>query len=302
MKIGIIGGHLAPALAIIEQFPDSVEVVYFGRKYAMEGDSALSLEYITMHSRGVHFVEFISGRLQRTFTPHTFASLKKIPQSFSRARHLLKQENVNVVVGFGGYLSVPLCLSAKFLGIPIVIHEQTLGAGLANRIIAPFANKVCLSWEQSRKFFPKKNTVLTGDPLDSSVSKRPSFLAGYSRQRPLIVIVGGSQGAHAVNLLVEEVLESLLEQYDIIHQTGDAKQFADYDRLVSKRNNLSSALRKRYTVEKFIDPKEIKTVYMMADLVVGRAGINTVVNLLILNKPALLIPITVATATTPLEF
>lgn len=293
MKIGIIGGHLTPALAVIEALPKSAEVVYFGRKYAMEGDSAVSLEYQAMHARGVHFVEFTTGRLQRAFTRHTVASLRKIPQGFSHASYVLKQENVDVIVGFGGYLSVPLCLSAKMLGIPVIIHEQTLGAGLANRVIAPFADTICLSWNESKRFFPGDKAVVIGNPLVMPVLKRPSLFVGYRRSRPLITIVGGSQGAHVVNIAVEHCLESLLENYDIIHQTGDAKQYHDYDRLAEKRLTLSKAMQERYMVEKFIDPSEIESIYTVADLVIGRAGINTVTNLLLLNKPALLIPIVV---------
>jgi len=294
MKVGIIGGHLTPALAVIEKLPDTVEVVYFGRKYAMEADNAVSLEYQAIHARGIHFVEFTTGRLQRTFTRHSITSLSKIPEGFKHARNLLKQENVDVVIGFGGYVSIPLCLSAKLLGIPVIIHEQTLGIGLANKIIAPFANAICISWEESKRFFPKKQQVLiTGNPLVASNLKESLFLKNFDRSHPLIVIVGGSQGAHVLNSAVEHSLASLLEKYTIIHQTGDAKQFGDYDRLALKRLTLPIALQKRYSVEKFIDPSEIESIYKAADLVVGRAGINTVTNLLLLNKPALLVPIIV---------
>ncbi|MEK7451076.1 MAG: glycosyltransferase, partial [Patescibacteria group bacterium] len=164
MRVIIIGGHLSPALSIIEKLPKTDKVLFIGRKYVFEGDQALSLEYKTIQSLKIPFVNLITGRLQRKFTKHTIPSLLKLPYGFMRSILALIKFQPDVVLSFGGYLSFPVVLSAFLLRIPIVIHEQTLEAGLANKILSVFAKKICISWETSRKFFPKGKIVLTGNP------------------------------------------------------------------------------------------------------------------------------------------
>lgn len=296
MKILLIGGHMTPALAVIQELQkEDCSIVYVGRKHSMEGDTAVSLEYQTIRHMGIKFVDFRTGRLQRKFTRHTFFSLIKIPRGFIRALALVKKEKPDVVVGFGGYLSVPICYAARILRVPIVIHEQTLEAGLANRMIAPFADAICISWESSQRFFPKNKTILTGNPI---IKQQPTpdvrLYQKLDEQIPLIVIVGGSQGSHAINMLVREILPALVRDYQVIHQTGDASEFQDFDKLSQVRRLLPIEYQKRYTPVKFIAPGDIETVWSTADLVVSRAGINTVTQLLMLNKLAIFIPLSVS--------
>src|SRR5690348_9513348 len=102
MKIAIIGGHLTPALAMIEHFPKETDVVYIGRKFALEGDAAYSLEYQAIHSRGIPFFHLTTGRLQRSFTSKTIPSLMKVPKGFLQAYVLLKKLKPDILLGFGG--------------------------------------------------------------------------------------------------------------------------------------------------------------------------------------------------------
>lgn len=289
MKIAIIGGHLAPALALIESLPKDTEVLYVGRKYALEGDSAFSLEYVTIKERKIPFEKIITGRLQRKLTFHTIPSLLKIPVGFFQAIFILRKFKPDAVLGFGGYLSVPVGISAKLLGIPLIIHEQALKPGLANKILAPFATKVCVSWQQTLKFFPKEKTILTGLPIREL--KVESAKLKVSAGTPLIYITGGSQGSHLINTLVEAVIEKLLKDFFIIHQTGDSKEFGDFGRLTKIRETLPSKIRKKYRAERFIDPGLVGSILDKADLVVGRSGINTISELIFFQKPGLLIPL-----------
>jgi UDP-N-acetylglucosamine--N-acetylmuramyl-(pentapeptide) pyrophosphoryl-undecaprenol N-acetylglucosamine transferase len=288
MKIVIIGGHFSPALAVIEKIKTE-ELFYIGRKYTFEGDKAISLEYVEITKLGIPFYEINTARLQRKFTKQTIISLTKFPSGFLQALKILRQIRPNVVVGFGGYVSVPVVLAAYFLKIPIIIHEQTLEIGLANKIAARIANKICISWESSRKYFPPNKTVLTGNPLQASILNAKPI--SKKNDLPVLYITGGSSGSHALNLLVEESLSKLLEQFKVIHQTGDAKEFADYKRLEEVKNKLNSNLSKNYHLQKFYTAGEAVNNLQTADLVVGRAGINTITELIYFQKPAFLIPL-----------
>jgi UDP-N-acetylglucosamine--N-acetylmuramyl-(pentapeptide) pyrophosphoryl-undecaprenol N-acetylglucosamine transferase len=287
MKVVVIGGHLSPALAVIEELKNA-EVYYLGRKYVFEGDKAISLEYEEVTKLGIPFFPINAARLQRKFTKHTLPSLTKFPAGFFQSLKILKQLKPDVVLGFGGYISLPVVLAASILRIPIVIHEQTMEAGLANKIEANFASKICISWSSSRQYFSQEKIVLTGNPLRSVILNQKSVKKeGF----PMIYFTGGSGGSHAINFLVEKSLKKLLEHATIIHQTGDAREYADYDRLQLIKNSLDIVIGKKYNLQKFFSPEDVAYNLSRADLVIGRAGINTVAELIFLKKPAFLIPL-----------
>lgn len=310
MRVIIIGGHFTPALAVIEALPKDTDVVYVGRKYAFEKDTAVSLEYQTITKMGIPFEELVTGRLQRKLSLQTLPSLLKIPKGFVQSLTLLKKHKPDILVGFGSYLSVPPCIVAKILGIPVIIHEQTLEAGLANKQLAKIAEKVCISWKSSEKFFPKNKTVLTGNPLPRSMfnqwAKRAKGATSTKSENPFdssgssgtsgssICIIGGSSGSHAINVLVEGCLPQLLEKFAVFHQTGDSQQFKDFDRLAMYKKTLPQNLQRRYTIIKFIQPEQFASVLQQSDLVVSRSGINTITTLLLLQKISLLIPLPIS--------
>jgi UDP-N-acetylglucosamine--N-acetylmuramyl-(pentapeptide) pyrophosphoryl-undecaprenol N-acetylglucosamine transferase len=288
------GGHFSPALAVIAQLPKDCEILLVGRKYAFEADKTVSLEYQTAKRLNLPFEPLVTGRFQRKFTKHTLPSLIKMPVGLVQATKIIQQFQPDVVLSFGGYVAVPVVLAAAFQRIPIVIHEQTLHAGLANKIAARFAKTICISWRESKQYFPKEKTVLTGNPL------RKEFLEGQrsnhsegnkAKTLPTIYITGGSAGAHGINILIEGCLETLLQKYHIIHQTGDAKEYGDFDRLEELQAKLAPELRERYTLRKFILPEEVMSIFSQADLVISRSGVNTMTELLYLGKPSLLIPL-----------
>lgn len=289
MKVVLTGGHLSPALAVIEKLKKD-EVFFIGRKNTFEGDNAVSLEYAEITKLNIPFFSLTSSRLQRTLTKHTFISLSKLPVGFYQAIKILRKINPDVVLGFGGYVSLPVILAAYSLKVPVVIHEQTFQAGFANKIASKFAKKICISWDSSHAFFSKDKTVLTGNPLRKNVIDIKNTKKTKNKV-PLIYITGGSAGSHAINLYVEQNLEKLLEKYKVIHQTGDSKEYSDYNRLEEKKKALPEFLSKNYTLIKFVSPHKAAEFINAADLVVGRAGINTVTELIYLEKPAFLIPL-----------
>jgi UDP-N-acetylglucosamine--N-acetylmuramyl-(pentapeptide) pyrophosphoryl-undecaprenol N-acetylglucosamine transferase len=200
MKIVLIGGHLSPALSILEALPKDTETLFIGRKYGLEGDNALSLEYKTIAELKVPFVALNTGRWQRKLTKYTFSSLLKLPFGVIKSFLTLVKFRPDVVVGFGGYVSVPVVLCAYLLRIPIVIHEQTLEAGLANRFLAKLATKICISWQASQKYFPKEKIVFTGNPVRKLKIKNEKLK--IKNNLPMIYITRGSSGSHSINLLI----------------------------------------------------------------------------------------------------
>jgi len=285
MKIVIVGGHLSPALAVIEKLKGE-EVFYIGRKHVFEGDKALSLEYQELEKLNIPFFNLKTGRLQRKFTKHTISSLAKIPFGFIQSLTILNKIKPDVVLGFGSYLFLPVALSAKVLNIPVIVHEQTLEAGFTNKLVSKFAKRICISWRSSEDFFPKEKTVLTGNPLRQEIININNDKQIRENSIKTIYITGGGAGAHALNLLVEKTSDKLLEKYSIIHQTGWSEVYRDFERLDKNKN-------KNYKCQKFLSAKQAALAIQKADLVVGRSGINTVTELIYLSKPAFLIPIPV---------
>ncbi len=290
MKIVIIGGHLSPSLAVIDKLPKDTQILFIGRKFALEGDKSLSAEYKIVTERKIPFIGITTGRLQRKFTRYTIPSLFKIPYGFFQALSILRKFKPDVVLGFGGYVSLPVILAAFFLKIPSVIHEQTLEAGSANKFLSRFVSKICISWESSFAFFPIDKTILTGNPLRKEILESLRFNRSKSTL-PTIYVTGGSTGSHSINSLVEGVLRQLLEKFNIIHQVGDAKEYGDFESLLSLRDTFPENLQKRYAIKKFIDIDKIGPVFQNSDLIIGRSGINTITELMFFQKPALLIPL-----------
>jgi UDP-N-acetylglucosamine--N-acetylmuramyl-(pentapeptide) pyrophosphoryl-undecaprenol N-acetylglucosamine transferase len=287
MKIVITGGHLSPAFSVIEKLKDE-NVLFIGRKHALTDDNALSLEYQLCQKYNILLEEIKTAKLNRTSLGKTILSLFNLPVGVVSAMSILKRFKPDAVLGFGGYVSLPVIFAAKILKIPVVIHEQTFEAGVANKIAGKFADKVCISWSSSEKFFPKSKTVLTGNPLRSGFLNTKgnidSMFSFKNKTLPTVYITGGSLGSHAINILVEKSLSSLLKLANVIHQTGDAKQYLDFDRLQKEESD-------RYVVKKFFTVDDLADIYQATDLVVARSGANTLTELMYFKKPALLIPL-----------
>lgn len=293
MKILVTGAHFTTAVAVIEELKKQkdIKIVYVGRKTTREGDSSPSVESKVLPEMGVKFIPIITGRLQRAFTIYTIPSLLKIPIGFIQAFFILLKEKPDVILSFGGYVAVPQVLAGWLLSIPIIIHEQTLISGLANTISSFFADKIAVSFESNLTFKDGK-TILTGNPLrkeilnstkeDLSNEYKSVFNIAKKDGLPVILVTGGNQGSHAINVAVEDCLNDLLKIAFVIHQTGDSK-FQDFERLQIRKND-------RYVASKFIY-KEMAYILKNVDLVVSRAGINTLSELAYLGTPTLVIPV-----------
>ena len=297
MKIMVTGAHFTPAQAVIEElkkFPES-EIVYMGRKYTQEGDKSLSVESKILPSLGIKFIPIIAGRLRRNFDLWTIISFLKIPIGFVQSFFILLKEKPSVILSFGGYVSVPVVFNSWLLSIPIMIHKQTLVSGIADSVTQIFASKVALSFEKKSQNIKKE--ILTGNPIRTELinfSKKPSqelknFLGrALTKKLPLIYITGGNQGSDIINRNISHILEKLTKLGFVCHQTGDSKENY-FESLQNKKNEIKNG--DRYLVKKWFDAEDVALIYRNSNLVISRAGINTLVELSYFKLKTLVIPL-----------
>lgn len=290
MKILITGAHFTPALAVIEQLKKitKAELVYVGRKTTLEGDITPSVESKVLPLCDVKFIPIITGRLQRTFSIYTIISILKIPVGLIHSLYIILSEKPDVILSFGGYVGVPVVIIGWLLSIPIIVHEQTLVPGLANQISFLFADKIAHTFLKNTKLDQKN--LLTGNPMRQEILHPENIPPEYQKifnnakkeKLPVILVTGGNQGSHVLNTATEDTMLKLTKVAFIIHVTGDSK-YHDFERLESLQNE-------RYLVKKWIGPAW-GAVLSKVDLVISRAGINTLTELAFFGKPALVIPI-----------
>lgn len=291
-KIVVTGGHLTPAIATIDELKkeNDIEIIFIGRARATEGDKAPSVESVVIPNLGIKFYAINAGRLQRKFTRYTLWSLGKVPVGVIQALGILSRERPNAVLSFGSYVAVPVVLAAWVLGIPVITHEQTVKGGLANQIVAKLAKRIAVAWEHSLENYPKEKTVLVGNPIRKellNLKKKRIF-------RSVVYITGGNQGAHTINEMVLEILPQLLEEYEVVHQTGGSEVYKDYESLAALASQLSQKMQHRYTLAKWFDTAETVNIFAKASIIVGRSGANTVVEAMALGLPAVYIPLPIS--------
>ena len=293
-KIVICGGHLTPALSLVDELKKykDVEVLFFGRKHATEGSKNLSAEFRTISDLNIKFYELTAGRFQRKFTKYTIPALFKVPIGFIQSLFYLITTRPNIIVSFGGYLSLPIVFSGWLIGITSITHEQSTKAGLASKINALFVKRIFLTWPQTQKYFPRGKTEVIGNLTRKTIfnkrAKNPNIRNFLTKSQKLILIIGGNQGSHFLNQKIFELLPKL-SKYNIFHQVGTANFDGDLDKAGKiKQSN--------YFFADYIYPQDIGAVLNRADLVISRSGANTVWDLALLAKVAILIPLPFAAA------
>lgn len=289
--ICITGGHLTPALAVIDEIVRTHpewKIVFIGRRHAGDADTHESEEYRIISGRGIEFHELKTGRLLRTFSWRTFVSLLRTPAGFFSAYSILRQVRPDVVVSFGGYLALPVAYAARILGIPVVTHEQTHVPGLANRLIAGISAKICVSYADTLVLFPKDRTVVTGLPVRESIFHPPASPPfPIDGTLPVVYITGGATGARSMNHLIYPIVPKLIRSHVVVHQVGSA--WLSEARKI--RAGLRGDRRARYHVFGYLDEMEHAYVLNQAAVCVGRSGANTVAEITALGKPAVFIPL-----------
>jgi UDP-N-acetylglucosamine--N-acetylmuramyl-(pentapeptide) pyrophosphoryl-undecaprenol N-acetylglucosamine transferase len=264
------------------------ELYWIGVKNAIEGKKVVTLESEILPRLGVKFLPLVTGRLQRRFTFWTIPSILKVPIGIIQAFYYLVNIRPRAVLSFGGFASFPVVLNAKLLGIPVVIHEQTSVAGRSNLLSAKFASVIAVSRNESKKYYKTGKCELTGNPVMKEITRVRFKLEPGD---PLtIFITGGSRGSQKINAALEKILKKLLSKYKLIHQTGGL----DYLKFSDIKQKLPQALRNNYDVFVRVNPLEVYKVYQKCDIVVARAGANTVSEIMATKRPAILIPLPIS--------
>lgn len=288
LRIIITGGHHSCALVVAKDLvKKGHQIFWLGHKYSMWGDKNVSAEYLEVSKAKIPFFELQAGKFQKTLN---LFKLVRLPLGFVQALFYLLKIKPELIVSFGGYLAVPVVIVGWILRIPSVTHEQTMVAGLGNKLISLFVKKIFISWPQKKKYYPSKKTVLTGLPLRKEIFIKKTKKYEFKEDLPTVYVTGGKQGSHVINQAVFEVLDKLLEKYNVIHQCGLSSLHNDYQIGKGKREKGKEKW-ERYKVVDYIFPEDIGAVFAEADLVVGRAGAHIIYELAALGKPAVLIPL-----------
>ncbi len=267
--ICITGGHLTPALAVIEEIQRqslSWKMFFIGRTHAFEDGRSPAYEERLVQALGVPFYALTTGRR---------GHLVKVPFGFFQALGYLLRYRPTLVLSFGGYIALPVVVAAWMVKIPVITHEQTDDLGLANRIIARFARRVLLARQLG---VPLRESLFHPPP-------QPSF--PIDTKLPLISITGGSTGAVSLNFYIYPNVEELTRRYCVLHQVG----IPSMGEALRVKEALPKARRSRYIVVSYLDTADISWMYHHALLFIGRSGANTVAEVAVFGLPALFIPL-----------
>lgn len=272
---GGTAGHVTPNIALIPRLRElGYKISYIG--------SYDGIEKKLIEELGISYYGISSGKLRRYFDPKNFTDPFKVLKGFSEAKRLMKRLKPDIVFSKGGFVSVPVVLAAKMCGIPAIIHESDMSPGLANKLCIPAATKVCCNFSEAAEHLPASKAVLTGTPIRQELlhGSRENALhfTGLSSDKPVIMIIGGSLGAVAVNEAVRSILPELLKTFQVVHLCGKGK-------LDPTLNNLNGYVQYEYIKQ------ELPDLFALADLVISRAGANAICEISALKKPNLLIPL-----------
>jgi len=275
---GGTAGHVTPNIALFPSVKEAgYEISYIG---SYEG---IEKELIT--AQGVTYYGISSGKLRRYFDPKNFSDPFKVVKGYFQAKKLLKKIKPNIVFSKGGFVSVPVVLAAKHCKIPCIIHESDITPGLANKLAIPSATKVCANFPETLNYLPKEKAVLTGSPIRKELFTGNKIkgldFCGFTANKPVLLVIGGSTGAAAVNNAIRDLLPTLLQKFQIIHLCGKGKTDEGY-------NDRAGYVQYEYINE------ELKDLFAAADVIVSRAGANAICELLALKKPNVLIPLSAA--------
>lgn len=298
-KIVITGGHLTPAIASLNELKKRGynKIFWIGVKKNQARNNKKTAEFLTIVKEGIPFFSLTTGKLIRNWEFSTFfyglKQLFLIPYGFVNALILIIKIRPVIVISFGGFLALPVVFWAKVFRIKIVTHEQTQILGLANKLIAKLAHKVLISWKSSEKFFPKSKTVFTGNPIRREIlySKSSTLTRDFDKSRPILFVMGGNQGSHHINDKIFEILPKLLEDFNVIHQTGNSEATGDYTKALKIKESLNTYISLRYHVKDYIGSDEIGEALNSATIIVCRAGANTITELLATGKLSIIIPL-----------
>lgn len=272
---GGTAGHVTPNIALLPSLRQAgYEIAYMG--------SYDGIEKKLISDFDIPYTGISTGKLRRYLDIRNFTDPFRVIKGFSEAKKYLKEYRPDVVFSKGGFVSVPVVRAAAALDIPCIIHESDMTPGLANKLCFPVAEKICCNFPETLRMLPEKKAVLTGSPIRAELAQGNKIagldLCGFTANKPVILVIGGSLGAANVNKAVRDALPQLLEDFQVVHLCGKDK----IDNLL-----LATPGYRQFEYVK----AELKDLFAMADIVISRAGANSICELLALKKPNILIPL-----------
>ena len=272
---GGTAGHVTPNIALLPKLREmGFDIWYIGSYDGIE--KKLIADY------DIPYTGIATGKFRRYFDLKNLSDPFRVVKGIREAKAALRRIRPDVVFSKGGFVSVPVVRAAKTLNIPVICHESDMTPGLANRICIPSATKICCNFPETVKELPAEKAVLTGTPIRAELlagdRERGIAFTGLSGEKPVILVIGGSLGAQAVNEAVREALPELLKDFEVIHLCGKGKKDDRFDGTAGYR---------QYEYIK----EELPDLFALADVAISRAGANAICELLALRKPNLLIPL-----------
>ncbi len=272
---GGTAGHVTPNMALIPELKSrDFEISYIG--------SYNGIEKKLIADFNIPYYPVSTGKLRRYFDPKNFTDPFRVIKGFSDARKILKDLKPDVIFSKGGFVSVPVIRAAASLKIPCILHESDMTPGLANKLSFSAASTICCNFPETLEMLPSDKAVLTGTPIrkellqgDREAGKK---LCGFTDDKPVIMVTGGSLGAQSINETIRFALPRLLPSFNVVHLCGK-----------DKMDNLKLGM-EGYKQFEYVKA-EMKDIFAMADIVVSRAGANAICELAALRKPNVLIPL-----------
>ncbi|MFP4162732.1 MAG: undecaprenyldiphospho-muramoylpentapeptide beta-N-acetylglucosaminyltransferase [Chitinispirillaceae bacterium] len=270
---GGTAGHVTPNLALLSALRRAgFEIHYVGTRNGIE-HNLIGREHIPYHT-------ISAGKLRRYFDLKNLSDFFRIGWGFLQSLGLMLKLRPSLVFSKGGFVSCTVVWAAWFCRIPVVIHESDITPGLANKLSAPFAKKICFSFPETSAHLPQNKRIQTGLPIRESLfsgsASKGKKLCGFEDEKPVILVMGGSQGSQAINGAVRAALEKLLCDFNICHLCG--------------KGQTALGGRRGYCQFEYVN-EELTDLLAMADIAVSRSGATTLFEFLALNKPNLLIPL-----------
>ncbi|MDR2903278.1 MAG: undecaprenyldiphospho-muramoylpentapeptide beta-N-acetylglucosaminyltransferase [Clostridiales bacterium] len=271
---GGTAGHVTPNIALIPELQKAgFTIDYIGSRAGIESE--------LIKQCGIPFHPISSGKLRRYLSVKNITDFFRVVQGLGDAFRLIRKIKPGIIFSKGGFVSVPVVIAGKLCGVPVIIHESDLTPGLANKIAIPFAARVCVSFPETLRYLPQKKAVMTGPPVRKNLLRgsreKGLALCGFSGEKPVLLVTGGSLGSVKINTALRTCLPALLPRFDIVHLCG-------------KNNRDDAVAEKGYCQFDYLSD-ELPDVFTCCDLIVSRAGSNAIFEFLALKKPNLLIPL-----------
>jgi len=275
MTGGGTAGHVTPNIALAPKLKEKgFEIKYIGSREGIEKE--------IIKDAGIPYYEISSGKLRRYFDMKNFSDPFKVMKGVFQASRILSKEKPDVIFSKGGFVAVPVVIAASMKRIPVVSHESDLTPGLANKLSAPFCDKLCVTFRESLSYVKDGKGVLTGTPIRTEILEgskiRGKEICGFKDDKDILLVIGGSLGAKSINDEVRKNINKILTEFNVIHICG--------------KGNLDKECEKLNGYKQFEYVKEdLKHFLQSADFIISRAGANVIFELLALKKPTLLIPL-----------